>query len=123
MSSERRRGELTLVFTVAAVERLANPPVAVADARGWSTSVGVVGDGEPDAVTDAVERADVDPDFVSGAKGTAGSLAAVRQRLSTDRYVVVGSDDEVRRTAQALGWEYLPLEEAAAKAGWELADG
>lgn len=123
MEDGRPRRELTLVFTLPVVERLADPAATIDDARRWSTIVGVIADDAPDAVTGALERADADPDFVSGRKGTTGSLAAVRQRFSTDRYVVVGTDDRVRRTAQALGWEYLPLEEAAAKAGWELADG
>ena len=120
MDGESDRGELTLAITVAALERFADPATVVADARRWSTRVGVVGDAAPEEITTALERAGIDPDFVSGSKGTAGSLAAVRQRFPTDRYVVVGTDDAVRTTAQALGWEYLPLEEAAEKAEWEL---
>lgn len=122
MDGESDRGELTLVITVAALERLREPRTVVADARRWSTRVGVVGDDAPDEVSNALERASVDPDFVSGRKGTTGSLAAIRQRFPTDRYVVVGTDEEVRTTARALGWEYFPLEDAAEKAGWELDD-
>lgn len=122
MNGEGGRGGLTLVLTVSALSRLANPSAAVADARRWSSNVGVVGDAPPDEVTGAVERAGIDPDFVSGEKGTTGSLAAVRQRIATERYVVLGTDDDVRKTAWALGWEYLPLEDAAEKAEWELAD-
>lgn len=120
MDAEDGPGELTLVITVAALERFADPEAVVADARRWSTRVGIVGDAAPDEVRSALERAGVDPDFVSGSKGRTGSLAAVRQRFPTDRYVVVGTDEDVRTTAQALGWEYLSLEEAAAKAEWEL---
>lgn len=120
MDGEGGRGEMTLVITVAALERVSDPETVVDDARQWSTRVGVVGDAAPDEITTALERADIDPDFVSGKKGVTGSLAAVRQRFPTDRYVVVGTDDAVRTTAQALGWEYLSLEEAAAKAEWEL---
>lgn len=122
MDGEGGRGGLTLVLTVSALERLADPPAIVADARRWSSHIGVVGGAPPDEVTGAVERAGIDPDFVSGEKGATGSLAAVRQRIATERYVVVGTDDAVRKTARALGWEYLPLEDAAEKAGWQLAD-
>lgn len=122
MDGEGDRGEMTLAITVAALKRFAEPRTVVVDARQWSTRVGVVGDDAPDEVTNTLERARVDPDFVSGQKGTTGSLAAIRQRFPTDRYVVVGTDDEVRTTAQALGWEYLSIEDAAEKANWELDD-
>ena len=122
MDGESGRGEMTLVITAAALERLADSAAVVADARQWSARVGIVGDDASEAVTTVVERAGADPDFVSGRKGTAGSLAAVRQRFPTDRYVVVGTDDAVRTTAQALGWEYLPIEEAAENAEWALED-
>jgi hypothetical protein len=120
MDGEGSRGEMTLLITVAAIERFADPRTVVADARQWSTRVGVVGDAAPDEVRNAIDRTGVDPDFVSGTKGTTGSLAAVRQRFPTDRYVVIGTNDEVRKTAQALGWEYLPIEDAAEKAEWEI---
>lgn len=123
MDDQSGRGEMTLVFTAAAVGRLAEPSAAVDDARRWSERVGVVADDAPGEVRSALERAGVEPDFVSGEKGTTGSLAAVRQRFPTDRYVVVGTDDGVRATAGALGWEYLSVEEAAEKAGWRLDDG
>lgn len=114
------RGEMTLAFTLAAVERFARPATVAADARRWSSEIGVIGDDPPDEVTAAVERAGIDPDFVSGASGTAGSLAAVRQRFPSDRHVVVGTSDEERRTAEALGWEYLSIEDAAEEADWTL---
>ena len=116
------RGEsMTLVFALSAVERLERPADAVADASRWSRHVGVVGD-DASELTATIERTDADPDFVSGESGTAGSLSAIRQRFSTDRHVFVGSDETDRSVAQALGWEYLPLEDAAAKAEWPLAD-
>ena len=122
MDGEGTRGEMTLVITAAALERFADPAAVVADAHRWSARVGIVGDAAPNELTTTLERAGVDPDFVSGSKGTTGSLAAVRQRFPTDRYVVVGTDDAVRTTAQALGWEYLSLENAAENAEWALED-
>lgn len=111
---------MTLVLALSAVERLARPAEAVADAGRWSRHVGVAGD-DRSAVTDAVERAAADPDFVSGESGLVGALSAVRQRFPTDRHVFVSADDADRPTARALGWEFLTVAEAAERAGWELA--
>lgn len=113
-------GSLTLVFALSAVERLECPAEAIADASRWSRHVGVVGD-DGSELTATIERADAEPDFLSGEAGQAGSLSAVRQRFSTDRHVFVGPDEDERSTARALGWESLPLEDAAAKAEWSLA--
>lgn len=110
---------MTLVLALSAIERLENPADAIADASQWSRHVGVVAD-DSSHLTTTVENADAEPDFVSGEAGTAGSLSAIRQRFSTDRHVFVSVDATERQTAQALGWEYLPLEEAATKADWPL---
>lgn len=112
---------MILVLSVTTLERLADPANVIADARRWSEQVGVAGEAD-DAVVETVERAGADPDFVSGESGLAGNLAAIRQRFSTDRHVFVGTDDEQRGIAQALGWEFLPCAEAAEKAGWPLVD-
>lgn len=114
-------GSMTLLLTVTAVGRLADPGAAIADARRWSERVGVVGDGAEsvDDVAAFVDGLDADPDFVAGP--SSGSLASIRQRVHTDRHVVVGASEAQRGIAAALGWEYLPVEEAAANADWELA--
>ena len=116
-------GSMTLLLSVGAVERLAAPAAAIDDARRWSDYVGVVGNDERSVedVEAYVDRLAADPDFVAGA--ATGSLAAVRQRFRTDRHVVVGASEAGRDVAAALGWEYLPVEEAAAAAEWSLADG
>jgi hypothetical protein len=115
-------GTMTLLFSVGAVERLAAPAAAIEDARQWSDYVGVVGNDEAATkpVESYVDGLEADPDFVAGA--AVGSLAAVRQRFRTDRHVVVGTSDADRDVAAALGWEYLPVEAAAAKAEWSLVD-
>jgi hypothetical protein len=112
---------MTLVFALSAVERLARPAEAIDDASRWSRHVGVVADDRSELVA-TIERADADPDFVSGDAETAGSLLAIRQQFSTDRHVFVSADETERPTARALGWEYLPVQEAAAKAEWPLVD-
>lgn len=116
------RDELTLVIGLAALQRLARPAEAVADARRWSGRVGVASDRPVGSIRDVLDERDVECDFVSGSGGRTGSLAAVRQQFRSERHVFVGTDDRERQTAQALGWEYLPIEEAAAKADWALVD-
>lgn len=112
-------GSMTLVLERSALERLDDPAAALADAARWSTHIGVVGD-DPEAVRTFVERVDADPDFVSGTGGASGALSAVRQRFATERHVFVSDDESALATARALGWESLPLEEAATKAEWTL---
>ena len=113
---------MTLVFALPAIERFVRPGKVIDDAHRWSRHLGVVGNEAPDEVGATIDRTGIDPDFVSGKGGTAGGLAAIRQRFPTDRHVIIGTSDEDRRTAQALGWEYLSVEAAAEKAGWELVD-
>jgi hypothetical protein len=116
-------GEMTLVFGLSALGRLREPAASVADARRWSEYVGVAGDPSSGNLTAAVERAGVEPDFISDETGLTGSLAAIRQRFTTDRHVFLGSSGDERGISEALGWEYLPVEEAAERAGWALDDG
>lgn len=110
---------MTLMVERSALERLEDPAAALADAARWSTYLGVVSE-DPEAVRSFVERVNADPDFVSGTGGTAGALSAIRQRFATERHVFVSLDESARATARALGWEGLPLAEAARKAEWTL---
>lgn len=113
---------MTLAIKMSALEQLVRPEEAVGDARAWTENVGVVADVAPDELESQVRAAGVEPDFVSGERGQAGTLAAIRQRFPTDRHVFVGTTNKDRETAEALGWEYTPIEEAAEKAEWGLVD-
>lgn len=113
---------MTLMLSISAIQRLADPGAAIGDARRWSEQVGVVGDGN-ESVEDVeafVDDLDADPDFVAGP--ASGSLASIRQRVHSERHVLVGTSERHRSIASALGWEYKPVEEAAADAAWELED-
>lgn len=116
MSSE----SITLLLSISAVQRLADPSDAITDARSWTEQVGIVGDGgEPvDDVEGFVDELEASPDFVAGP--SAGSLASIRQRVHTERHVVIGTSERHQEIAAALGWEYLPVAEAAGAAEWEL---
>jgi len=120
MSADGSSGPMTLLLTVSAVRRLEDPGPAVSAARGWSEHVGVVGDAtEPvDDVRRFVDGLDADPDLVAGQ--VSGSLADIRQRLRTDRHVLVGTTDRQAEIAAALGWEFEHVEAAADAAEWPL---
>lgn len=114
-------GSITLVFTFAAVRRLAEPAAALEDAARWSEVVGLVSDEEPERLSAYADRVGIDPDFLSSARGGAGGLAVARQQFPTERHVLVGTTEEDRQLAGSLGWEYLPVAEAADAADWSLA--
>lgn len=113
-------GGMVLAFALSALDELAEPAAAVADAEAWAGHIGVVGPRDVD-VEAALENRDIEPDFRSDAGGKPGALAHVRQRVRAERYVYVGTTDEDRELAEALGWEYLSVEEAATEADWPLA--
>jgi hypothetical protein len=56
------------------------------------------------------------------AAGREESLENVKRQFDTDRHVFVGTSDEDAALAEQVEWEYLPLEDAAEAAGWELGD-
>ena len=122
MSADGTAGPMTLLLTVSAVRRLDEPAAAVAEARAWSEHVGVVADGgEPVAdVRRFVDGIEADPDLVAGQ--VSGSLADVRQRLRTDRHVLVGTTERQQAVAAALGWEFQHVEAAADAAEWQLVE-
>ena len=122
MSADGKAGSITLLLTVSAVRRLEEPAAAVAEARAWSEHVGIVADGgEPVAdVRRFVDGIEADPDLVAGQ--VSGSLADVRQRLRTDRHVLVGTTERQQAVATALGWEFQQVEAAADAAEWSLSE-
>lgn len=111
---------MTLVFNRAALERLADPQAAFADARQWSQLIAIVADASSEELTAFTEREGIEPDLVSGRGGQTGGLAAIRQQYAADRHVFVGTSEDDRDLAQSLGWEYLSVGEAADAAGWAL---
>ena len=114
-------GEMTLAFELSALRALADPGEVFADARQWSRYVGVVSEEPTYVVTNFTRKRRIRQDFFSGPKGKGESLESVKRQFDTDRHVFVGTSAEDRELADGLGWEYLPVEEAAEAACWELA--
>jgi hypothetical protein len=115
-------GDMTLAFDLAALKALAAPDAVFTDARQWSEYVGVVSEKPTYVVTNFTRKHRIRQDFFSGPRGREESLTNVREQFDTERHVFVGTDDDDRDLAERVGWEYLPVTEAAEAAGWELGD-
>ena len=115
-------GSMTLAFELTALKALADPGEVFTEARQWSQYVGVVSDEPTYVVTNFTRKRRIRQDFFSGPKGKGESLEAVKGQFDTDRHVFIGTADEDRALADEYGWEYLPIEEAAAAAEWELGE-
>ncbi|MFB6301777.1 MAG: hypothetical protein ABEH78_02775 [Haloferacaceae archaeon] len=118
-------GGMTLAFSLAALERMANPERAFADAREWSTHVGVVSDRPQHVAMKFTRDHQLPKHFLPRPGGEKQkTLEDVRSVSSeyetTERYVFVGTSEEDCEMADAAGWEYVSLEEAAEAAGWAL---
>ena len=114
--------DMTLAFELEALERLARPGEVFSDARTWSEYVGVVSEQPTYVVTNFTRKNRIRQDFFSGPRGREESLENVKAQFDTDRHVFVGIDDEDAALADAVDWEYLPVERAAGAAEWELGD-
>jgi hypothetical protein len=113
-------GDMTLAFELEALKSLADPNAVFNDARQWTEYVGVVSEKPTYVVTNFTRKHRVRQDFFSGPRTVAESLENVREQFETGRHVLVGTGEEDRETAEAAGWEYLDVEDAAGAAGWEV---
>lgn len=114
--------DMTLAFELAALKRLAEPDAVFSDARTWSKYVGVVSDKPTYVVTNFTRKNRIRQDFFSGPRGREESLENVQRQFDTDRHVFVGTTDDDAELADRVDWEYLPLEQAAEAAEWELGE-
>jgi hypothetical protein len=114
-------GELTLVVTRTAAERLADPGAALAEAREWSQYVGVVGD-DADRVAAFVAEHDIPQDYAQGERDKWLVAEEIREATATPRHVLVGASVEDRRIADYLDYEFRHVTDAAERADWPLAD-
>ncbi|KTG09342.1 hypothetical protein AUR64_16310 [Haloprofundus marisrubri] len=113
--------DMTLAFELEALKQLADPNMVFNDARQWTKYVGVVSEKPTYVVTNFTRKERIRQDFFSGPRGVEESLENVKRQFDTDRHVFVGTTDEDRELAEATDWEFLPLEQAAEAANWDLA--
>ena len=115
-------GEMTLAFDLDALQELAYPDSVFTDARQWSEYVGVISDQPTYVVTNFTRKHRIRQDFFSGPRGREESLVNVKEQFDTDRHVFVGSGEADANLAETAEWEFLPVEEAAEAADWELGE-
>ena len=115
-------GDMTLAFELSALEALAEPTEVFSGARRWTEYVGVISEKPTYVVTNFTRKNRIRQDFFSGPRGRRESLENVKKQFDTERHVFVGTDDEDEKLAEELEWEYLPVDEAAAAAGWTLGE-
>ncbi|GGL38131.1 hypothetical protein GCM10009037_22150 [Halarchaeum grantii] len=114
-------GEMTLAFSLAAIQRLADPKAALEDARRWSRHVGVV-DHDRGGVERVVEADDLPQDYDLGELDIWLALEGIRDDADTARYVYVATTEDDRRPADFLDWEFQLVGDAAERAGWPLVE-
>ena len=115
-------GDMTLAFDLEALKELAYPDSVFTDARQWSEYVGVISEQPTYVVTNFTRKHRIRQDFFSGPRGRRESLENVKEQFDTDRHVFVGSGEADAELAESSGWEFLPVENAAEAADWELGE-
>lgn len=115
-------GTMTLAFELTALETLADPEAVVQDARQWSDYIGIISERPTYAVTKFAREHRIRQDFFSGPRGREESLSQIRAQFETDRHVFIGTEADDAALAEAVDWEYLPVEEAADSAEWTLVE-
>ncbi|NHN48937.1 hypothetical protein G9464_15220 [Halostella sp. JP-L12] len=117
--------EMATAFTYEALKRLSNPAAAVADAKRWSDWIGIVGDVPAHVIGTFQREHGIDADFFNGTgTGPGERLAGIDEHsmFYSERMVVVGVAGE-EPIAEEAGWEFVPLADAAANAGWDAEAG
>ena len=112
--------DMTLAFELSALKALADPNAVFNNARQWTEYVGVVSEKPTYVVTNFTRKNRVRQDFFSGPRGVEESLENIKSQFDTDRHVFVGVDADDEALADAAGWEFLDVEDAAAAAGWTV---
>lgn len=114
--------EMTLALTYEAVNRLADPQFAIADARGWADWFGIVGKVSTPAIRKFQRDTMIELDFFGGSEnGPDQRLLEItpESMFYAERMVLVGGEND-EWIAETADWEFVPFGEAAEKAGWDI---
>ncbi len=113
--------DMTMAVTYEAAKRLADPGLVFAGAT-FADWIGIVGEVDAHVINTFQRSHGVDADFFNGTGTGPGERLAEITEMSmffAERMVVLGCEDE-EWIAKEAGWEFLDIETAAEKAGWEL---
>jgi hypothetical protein len=114
-------GEITLAFSLSAIERLDDPKAAFEDAESWSRSIGLVDD-DTERIERLVEEHDLRQDYDVRDRDKWFVLEELCETAATPRHVYVGASDEDMRVSTLFCWEYVRVTTAAEKAGWAISE-
>jgi len=114
-------GELTLAFSLSAIEWLGDPNAVFEDAQGWSQYIGLIDD-DTDRIERVVAEHDLRQDFDLEGRDRWLTLEEIHETTPTPRHVYVGASDDDMRVSTMFDWEYVRVTEAAEKAGWTVSE-
>jgi len=121
MADNTDTGEVTLAFSLSAIERLDDPKAVFEDAETWSQSIGLIDD-DTDQIQRIITEYDLRQDFDMQGRDKWFALEEICETTKTPRHVYVGSSDEDMRVSTLFDWEYIRASDAAEKAGWEVSE-
>jgi len=121
MNSDSTTGEVTLAFSLSAIERLDDPKAAFEDARDWSQSIGIVDD-DIERIERLVDEYDLRQDYDIRGRDKWFVLEEICETTGTPRHVYVGASDEDMRVSTLFCWEYVRVTTAAEKASWAASE-
>lgn len=114
--------DMTMAMTYEAINRLEDPQLVITEAHEWADWVGIVGNVSTPVIRKFQRDERVELDFFGGSEnGPASRLKDVTpdSMFYAERMVLVGVGDD-EEIAEEAGWEFVPLTEAAEKAGWKI---
>jgi hypothetical protein len=120
-SSDTETGQVTLAFSLSAIERLADPAAVFEDAQDWSRWLGIVDD-DTDRIAQIVAEYDLRQDFELEGRDKWFLLEELCETKQTPRHVYVGASDADMRVSTLFCWEYVRVAEAAEQSGWTLSE-
>lgn len=113
----------TVAFELAALKALADPAAVFKQTQQWARSVGIVSNDATYTATKFARDHGLDYGFHPGPRDVLDALVAVRAQPEheADRYLLIGTEGINAEEVARRGWAFLPIEEAAEAADWQLA--
>jgi hypothetical protein len=112
--------DLTLAFSLQALETLARPNRAFQDATTWSSNVGIVSSEPAYLERRRARDAGYQWDFLSGPRSIEEALSRLLDLFETERYVYVGTEQSSDVISRVADWSYQSVTDAAAAANWRI---
>ncbi|MFQ3284551.1 hypothetical protein [Natronomonas sp.] len=114
--------DMTMALTYKAAHHVTDPAAVLSDANGWADWIGIVGEVSTPVIRKFQRDNRIELDFFGGSEsGPEARLQEIDREsmFYADRMVLVGTDAD-EWIAEDAGWEFVPIETAAEKAGWDL---